>query len=240
MLKKKKREIEMDFDLTTPAIKPVQKPQPKKKLAHEIEKKYDPLEIEDEFAPKKKKKAGTALTIGSIDRVRPKSEKAAKPSLATMQSIFKEDAQELVGLMEDGDEDSTLSRLNKRLIQSSINLIAQVEKGIHDSNGRYGVHGYTGLVQTIRELVIDLQNTKDRGAMGLTIAENIMRPAFLDMATSVMTEYASVANDLKDLVDPVVYAEFRKSQIDSRNRLATLMQEQYMKMRDETINFLQR
>ena len=226
MLKKKKREVDMDFDLTTPT------PVKKKNVTPVLDDDED-----DPFAPKKKK--STALTVSKV-APKDKGVKAAKPSLATMQSIFKEDAQELVGLMEDGDEDSTLSRLNKRLIQSSINLIAQVEKGIHDSNGRYGVHGYTGLVQTIRELVIDLQNTKDRGAMGVTIAENIMRPAFLDMATSVMTEYASVANDLKDLVDPIVYAEFRKSQIDSRNRLAALMQEQYMKMRDETINFLQR
>lgn len=181
-------------------------------------------------APRKKKEE----IYSDLDERQPSKHKKA------MQNVFGDDAQELVALLEEGDSDSAVERLNKRLIQSSINLIAQVEKGIHDTNGRYGVHSYNGLVQTIRELINDLQAAKDRGAIGLTIAENIMRPAFLDIGMAIMTEYTTVANDMKQILSDTDYAAFRKSQISSRDRLAALLQDQYQKMRDDTINYLQR
>ena len=220
---------------------------PKKSAAVEIDDDFNlnrkpktkrPTMSLDDDDEQKRKKSDTELVI-----VEPKKKKAADQptNLANLRTIFGEDADEMVALLEDGtNDDSAISKLNKRLIQSSINLIAQVEKGVHDSNGRYGVHSYNGLVQTIRELVIDLQSTKDRGALGAAITENILRPVFLDMAMQVMTEYARVAHDVKDLVDPEVYKQFKTSQLESRDRLGAFLQDQYAKMRDETIKFLQR
>jgi hypothetical protein len=182
--------------------------------------------------PPKKKAELNAYT--DLDDREPSSVKK------NLQHIFGEDAQHLVALLEENDSDSAFEKLRKRLIQSSINLIAKVEQGVHDTNGRYGVHSYNGLVQTIRELITDLQSAKDRGAIGQTIAENIMRPAFLDIGMSIMTEYANVANDMKQILSKEDYAEFRRVQISSRDRLAAQLQSQYTKMRDDTIDYLQR
>lgn len=206
-----------DFDLLPPKIKTKSKEKPKE-------------ESRELVAPRKKKEE----IYADLDDRQPSRNKRA------MQNVFGDDARELVTMLEEGDSDSAVERLNKRLIQSSINLIAQVEKGIHETNGRYGVHSYNGLVQTIRELINDLQQAKDRGAIGLTIAENIMRPAFLDIGMAIMTEYSAVANDMKQLLSDEDYAAFRRSQTASRDRLAALLQDQYQKMRDDTIGYLQR
>lgn len=226
---------------------------PKKSVAVEVDEDFNlnrkpkskrptmSLDDDDDQPRLKKKKASTDLVIVEPERKPKKAATDIMPNLANLRTIFGDDAEQMVELLESGaDDDSTVSKLNKRLIQSSINLIAQVEKGIHESNGRYGVHSYVGLVQTIRELVIDLQSTKDRGALGVAITENILRPAFLDMAMQVMTEYAKVAHDAKELVDDEQYVQFRESQLDSRERIATFLQEQYGKIRDETVKFLQR
>lgn len=210
-----------DFDLLPP--KPKVKEKPKVEESRE-------LVAPKSTTPRKKKQE---IYSDLDDRLPTKGSKA-------MQNVFGDDARELVAMLEEGDSDSAVERLNKRLIQSSINLIAQVEKGIHDTNGRYGVHSYNGLVQTIRELINDLQAAKDRGAIGLTIAENIMRPAFLDIGMAIMTEYSTVANDMKQILSDTDYAAFRRSQTNSRDRLAALLQDQYQKMRDDTINYLQR
>jgi hypothetical protein len=196
---------------------------------------------DDDDQPRLKKKASTELVIVEPERKKKKAATDPTPNLANLRTIFGEDAEEMIEMLESGnDDDSTVSKLNKRLIQSAINLIAKVENGIHESNGRYGVHSYVGLVQTIRELVIDLQSTKDRGALGVTITENILRPAFLDIGMRLMEEYAKVAHDAKDVVDDEQYKQFRKSQLESRERIAAFLQDQYAKMRDDTIKFLQR
>jgi hypothetical protein len=216
-------EIDDDFDLTPP-----------------IKKKRPVMDLDDDepvstaLVPVTKKKKA----VDKAPAVKPVN--TAEGNLANLRTIFGEDAEEMVELMESEDNDSAISKLNKRLIQSSINLIAQVEKGIHDSNGRYGVHSYNGLVQTIRELVIDMQSTKDRGALGVTITENILRPAFLDMAMELMQEYAKVAHEVKDTADDETYKAFRRAQLESRDRFAAFMQESYGKIKDEMIKFLQR
>lgn len=227
---------------------------PKKSVAVEIDDDFNlnrkpkskrptmSLDDDDDQPRLKKKKASTDLVVVEPERKTKKAAADTPTNFAHLRTVFGDDAEEMIELLESGgDDDSTISKLNKRLIQSCINAIAQVEKGIQESNGRYGVHSYNGLVQTIRELVIDLQSTKDRGALGVAITENIIRPAFLDMAMQVMTEYAKVAHDTKDIVgDDEQYQQFRKAQLDSRERIAAFLQEQYGKIRDDTIKFLQR
>lgn len=222
-------------------------------------RKTQAVEIDDDFnltAKQKTKRPTMSLDddepvikaktteLSVLEQPSTKKKKKIEPatvSAASLRTIFGDDADEMIALLEDGDsDDSALSKLNKRLIQSSINIIAEVEQGIHESKGRYGVHSYNGLVQTIRELVIDLQSSKDRGAIGLTITEQILRPSFLDIGMKLMEEYAKVAHDIKDLIGADEYKEFRTSQLESRERIASFLQDQYSKMRDETVKFLQR
>jgi hypothetical protein len=94
------------------------------------------------------------------------------------QNVMGAEAARLVQLLEEGDDDGANDLLQKRLIQSSINLIAQVEKGVIDTNGRYGVHSFNGLVMSIRELINDMQAQKDRGAIGQILVESVLRPAY--------------------------------------------------------------
>lgn len=215
-------EPDMSFDLS---------PAPTKKKKPSTDVVVTPL--------KKKKIKTPLLDLDAELKVRPK--RISKLKVAdNLVSILGDDAESLQQLLETGDSDSALTLLNKRLIQTSVDLIAEVESGIRESKGRYGVHSFNGLVQSIRELMLDLQATKDRGAMGLTLVENVLRPAFLDMAMAVMQEYATVANGIKDQMDDDTYKEFRKQQLESRDRIGAMLQSQYMKIKDESIQFLQR
>jgi hypothetical protein len=212
-------EPDMSFDLS---------PAPKKKKPS----------TEVVVAPLKKKKT-PLLDLDAELKAKPK--RISKLKVAdNLVSILGDDAESLQQLLETGDSDSALTLLNKRLIQTSVDLIAEVESGIRESKGRYGVHSFNGLVQSIRELMLDLQATKDRGALGLTLVENVLRPAFLDMAMAVMQEYATVANGIKDQLEPKIYDDFRKQQLESRDRIGAMLQSQYMKIKDESVQFLQR
>jgi len=155
-------------------------------------------------------------------------------------SIIGDDAEEMQSLFENGSTDQAIQLLNRRLIQTCIDLIPQLETGIRNSNGRYGVHSLNGTIQTIRELVIDLQSMQDRGAIGQSIVQQIIQPTILEIATKVVEEQATVLSEVKDLVPTEVYGRFRQAQIDSRNRLGALMNSKFEQMRDQTIQFLSR
>ncbi len=229
--KKRPAVVDEGFDLTdgTPP------PKKKKKIATDKPAKTSVALVDDDLRAVRKKPKQRVPELTEDGK-----KKISKISATKLNSILGDDAELLQQMLESGDNDSAMSILNKRLIQTSIDLIAEVETGIRESNGRYGVHSYNGLVQSIRELMIDLQATQDRGAMGVSLVENVIRPAMLDIGMFLMQEYVAVANEMKLLIEPEVYQKFRAVQKDSQARVGAAVQEQYGKIRDQSIQFLQR
>lgn len=245
MIKKKKSTGTMSFlvDDDDSLVPPTPVAKKKKKVVRQIEDYVD-VEVRD-VTPKKvkvkKKKPSTSLTIALPKLKHDGSRRISKAdSEGKLNSILGDDAESLMQLLENGDADSAITRLNKRLIQTVIDLIPEVETNIRESKGRYGVHSFNGLVQTVRELVIDLQSAQDRGAMGETMVEKLIRPAFLDLATDVVKEYSMVQSDMQALLPHDQFLEFRKLQLESRDRIARALQDKYTELQEKIIGFLQR
>lgn len=156
------------------------------------------------------------------------------------QNVMGAEAARLVQLLEEGDDDGANDLLQKRLIQSSINLIAQVEKGVIDTNGRYGVHSFNGLVMSIRELINDMQAQKDRGAIGQILVESVLRPAYMDIGMAIMQEFFKSGQECKNILRESDYLEVEKIQKASRDQIAQHLHKAYETMRDGIINYLQR
>jgi hypothetical protein len=156
------------------------------------------------------------------------------------QNVMGAEAARLVQLLEEGDDDGANDLLQKRLIQSSINLIAQVEKGVIDTNGRYGVHSFNGLVMSIRELINDMQAQKDRGAIGQILVESVLRPAYMDIGMAIMQEFFKSGQECKNILREHDYNEVEKIQKASRDQIAQHLHKAYETMRDGIINYLQR
>jgi hypothetical protein len=156
------------------------------------------------------------------------------------QNVMGAEAARLVQLLEEGDEDGANDLLQKRLIQSSINLIAQVEKGVIDTGGRYGVHSFNGLVMSIRELINDMQAQKDRGAIGQILVESVLRPAYMDIGMAIMQEFFKSGQECKNVLRDADYKEVEKIQKASRDQIAQHLHRAYETMRDGIINYLQR
>ncbi|QBQ74628.1 acyl-CoA oxidase [Burkholderia phage BcepSauron] len=157
-----------------------------------------------------------------------------------LNSILGDDAEKLQQLLEDGDADSAANALQKRMLQTCIDLIAEVENGVRESKGRYGVHSFNNLIMSIRELMTDMQQTKDRGAIGLTISETVLRPLLLDIAMMIMNETAAITAAVKPLVSLDDFKEFRKEIDEVRARTGAFMQSSYAGARDRIIEFMQR
>jgi hypothetical protein len=156
------------------------------------------------------------------------------------QNVLGAEASKLVQLLENGEDDAVNDLLMKRLVQSSINLIAQVEKGVIDTNGRYGVHSFNGLVMSIRELINDMQAQKDRGAIGQILVENVLRPAYMDIGMAIMQEFFKSGQELKNILRESDCKEVEKIQKASRDQIAQHLHRAYETMRDGIINYLQR
>lgn len=187
---------------------------------------------------------GTALVLAN-----PAKKRISRLSKQGQESIIGQDAEDIQQLLEDGNSDAALAWINKRLLQASVDMIAQIETGIRESNGRYGVHSFNGLITSIRELMIDLQSTQDRGAIGISMTKDIVQPAFLEIGLEIMKEFQLILDDAKTMGENVAadphakqsaLAEFRERQVESRTRIGQFIQNKYSDVRDSIVASLQR
>lgn len=155
-------------------------------------------------------------------------------------NILGSEADALVRMLEDGDDDGAKKILLKKLMQSSVKLLAHVEKGAIDTNGRFGVHSFNGLIMSLRELINDMQAMNDRGAIGQILVEQVIRPAFMDVGMAIMQEFFKSNQDMRKMLRDEDYKEVEKIQKECRDRIGQHLHQSYETMRDGLINYLQR
>lgn len=247
MAEKKKKVIDMlDFDLRSTKT-PVEEPPKKKKKKPKPEVKEQPKapwdDDEEDLVVQRPKKAGTEIVaLPPMVEVQPEGgDRISRLGLSEQTtSILGASAEEIAQLLESGDSDAVADRMNTRMLQACIDLLAQAEKGVRDSNGTRGVMGFNNLVASIRELMIDRQATRDRGAMGETLCESVLRPMLLDIAMMLMTEYSGIMMDARNYMKNEDFRDFKKSVEESRKRAGESMQNQYVDARNKIVEFMQR
>lgn len=166
--------------------------------------------------------------------------KISKLKTKGMRSILGDSAEDIQQLLEVGEQDGATTLLYKRMLQSLVDLVPYAEHNVRKSKGARGVYQINSLMSSIRELLIDVQSNQDRGALGDSLVERVIRPVFLDIGMQIVQEYATVLGEAKDRMSPEDYKAFRTSQSESRGRIAAFIQGQYSKVKDESIAFLQR
>lgn len=157
-----------------------------------------------------------------------------------MRSILGDEAENLQRMLVSGNVDGALPLITTRLIQSLVDLIAQSENGIRESKGRYGVHGLVSMISTLRELMIDVQASRDRGALGQQAVESVLRPFAQDVAMVIMHEYAALVDDMKGILSDDQNAKLREAQIASRTRAANKIMDGYSQASNRLVEFLER
>lgn len=164
----------------------------------------------------------------------------SKLQTKNLKSIMGDSAESLLQMLEGGDTESATTLIHRRLLQTLLDLIPHAETNVRNTKGARGVYQVNSLISSIRELIIDIQSTRDRGAIGVSLVDQVIRPSFLDIGMSVVQEYSSLVSDAKDFMDPADFRAFKDAARKSRQKVAETIQNQFMNVRDETVKFLQR
>lgn len=142
-------------------------------------------------------------------------------------------------LLEDNNNESATTLIQKRLMQTLVDILPYAEDNIRQSGGQKGVYAFNSLITSLRELMIDVQATRDKGAIGDALVEKIVRPAFLDIGMNLVLEDERMLKDIKDEVDVVTYKKIKEIHRESLSRTAKLIQDKYAEAKQQAIAFLQ-
>lgn len=159
---------------------------------------------------------------------------------AKFESVLLKDVDTIQSMLELNDNDSAISLIYKKLIQSVVDILPILENAVRKSNGDRGVYQYTKTVESLRGLIIDMQSTLDRGSMGEAVIDKILRPIFLDVAMQIVVELKRIEVSSKDYMSTEDFNLFKKDLRDSRDSLAHLMERKFDDAKKQTREFLQR
>jgi hypothetical protein len=184
--------------------------------------------------PKKLKKSEIAAIAD-----KPARKKISKTSTGQLKSIIGDSAEEIQELLEQNHTDSATTLMQKRLLQTLIDVLPYAENTIRETGGSRGVYQLNSIITSLREVIIDIQATKDKGAIGDALVERVIRPAFLDIGMQLVLEDERMLKEIKDEVDPNVYKRVREIHRTSLQRTAAGIQAKYEESKKQAIGFLQ-
>jgi hypothetical protein len=113
-----------------------------------------------------------------------------------------------------------------------VDVLPVIERGVRRSNGKRGVVPLNQTVSQIRELVTDLQSLRDRGHLGATIVERVLRPAFLDIGVQIALAFNAMTLSAKLKMPEDDFKVFAQELQETQRGIATYMQQQYAEVKE--------
>ena len=210
----------------------------KPKVAAPLKKKKKTVE---DTPVKKKKKVRSSkelallkkqVTVGAQKRI-------SKLNTKGMRSIIGDSAEAIQQLLESDSNESAIALMQKRVLQALVDTLPYAEHAIRKTKGVRGVYQFNSLITSIREVMIDMQSTRDKGAIGASMVERILRPAFLDIGMTIVQEEARLDTEIRDLLGIEGYRTIRTARKDATTRIAQTIQAKYAEAKQQAVTFLQ-
>lgn len=204
-------------------------------MAEDTQKKKPKRKVSKKIASKKKvkeksKELTTQLASGKLSKINQQH----------LVSILGDSAEEIQSLFEDNEGDGAQNLLYKRLLQTLVDVIPYAEHNIRDSKGQRGVYQFNTLITSIRELLIDIQSSKDRGRMGELIFERIIVPELMTLGTEIVYQLDVLRTYAKNRMTNEGYSLYSKEVEKSQDRLAEEINLMARNVRQKAIEYLQR
>ena len=159
----------------------------------------------------------------------PKKKKASldKKDRESLSSYFGEHSGKIMELIEMNDSDGAMTLLKKKLLQTTVDILPYAEDVLRGSGTSRGTYQFVTLVSQIRELMADIQADTDRKFIARSISDNIIRPAFMDVAQTMITEHHSFKTHTAELLRPENTKKFNDMTKDLAQLLARKMNDVY-------------
>lgn len=162
-----------------------------------------------------------------VDAKKSKKKALDKKDRESLSSYFGEHSNKIMELIEMNDSDGAMTLLKKKLLQTTVDILPFAEDVLRGSGTSRGTYQFVTLVSQIRELMADIQADSDRKFIARSISDNIIRPAFMDVAQTMITEHHMFRSQAADLLEPENTKKFNDMTKDLAQLLARKMNEVY-------------
>jgi len=151
----------------------------------------------------------------------------SKRTIRRLNTMFGQRSDSIIDLLETTDTDGAASLITRTMLQTLVDVLPVVERGVRRSKGARGVMPMNQVISQIREMCHDLQAYKDRSLLGQNLVDRTIRPAFLDLAVQVSTMFVEMDSFCKTRMDEKDFERFHDFSLQLKRSLADYIHKQY-------------
>ena len=155
-----------------------------------------------------------------------------------LKSFFGKQTPEILRALEMNDNDGALTLIKKRLLQTTVRLIPYAENIVQSSQSQKGIYQFTSLVNQIRELMTDIQADQDRRYIAQSLVREVLQPAFMEMAQTIITDHHAFRKSSEDMLDPKYTQRFSSELQELAKNFAKKMMDVYKDVERKTYEHL--
>lgn len=158
----------------------------------------------------------------------------------SLMTMFGQRADAVIQMLDYNEHtDGALSLVQRSLLQTMIDLLPIVERQVRRTKGKKGIYQLNQTVAQVREMIQDMQAMREKGNLGLTIVERVIRPAYLDLAAQVQQAYMEIEAQAKGSMSEADFAVFKENALYATKKgLADYLNGQYSAIKDGVITSL--
>ena len=155
-------------------------------------------------------------------------------------TLFGQRADKILSLLEDEQQtDGALTLIQRTLLQTMVDVLPVVERGVRRSRAKRGVYQLNQVVSQIRELMQDMQALKDKGQLGVSVSDRVIRPAYQDLAVQISLAFTEIENSAQSRMTSQSHRDYVSVVLlPIKRNLATYLMQQYGSVRDGVVSSL--
>lgn len=111
--------------------------------------------------------------------------------------------EEILNLLDEEDSESAINLTQKHLLRTVVLMLPQAERMIHASKSARGVHNFNVLVGTCREIMADIQMSRDNKFLATGINVRVLQPGFIEIVNMIV----NTVSIMKQEITPYVPAD---------------------------------
>jgi hypothetical protein len=151
-----------------------------------------------------------------LDRLKNKKQKLSKPDYIDnprlqkkkLTTYFGDHSDTILEMLEGSNQDGALTLLKRNLLKTVINALPHAEQILIESGTSKGTYQFATLISTIRELIADIQADQDKKFISEALLNNVLKPAYVDIAQNMLSKHFEFLSLSKDLVLPKSKKDF--------------------------------
>jgi hypothetical protein len=156
-----------------------------------------------------------------------------------VKSIFKEKANDIMEMLEVGNQDGALTLTMKTLMHTLLVVLPLVEGAVQKSGGTKGVYQLTQVTSQVREMCADIQAYRDKANLGQQLVDRFIRPAVIDIGTQIMQAWVELESEAQRRMSKEDYEEFKdRYTLVTRRGLSSFITRKYEEMAKQLVQSL--